>query len=111
MDSKLGPSTHRAAVHMLTSIWPHALMLVPAFAALCRGRTVCSYTCTPDGVRELTTMTGTTDRWAEAIIEGSYGRLSLLPDPVVLPTLYLPKEPPAGSNAFSYNSSLVQAHL
>jgi hypothetical protein len=56
-------------------------------------------------------MTGTTDRWAEAIIEGSYGRLSLLPDPVVLPTLYLPKDPPAGSNAFSYSSSLVQAHL
>lgn len=78
---------------------------------MCRGKMVCSYTCTPDGVRELTTMTGTTDRWAEAIIEGSYGRLSLLPDPVVLPTLYLPKDPPAGSNAFSCSSSLVQQHL
>lgn len=71
----------------------------------------CSYTCTPDGVRELTTVTGTTDRWAEALIEGSYGRLSMLPDPVVLPTLYLPQTVPAGANAFSYSEGLVQSHL
>lgn len=56
-------------------------------------------------------MTGTIDRWAEAVIEGSYGRLSLLPDPVVLPTLYLPREVAPGSNAFSYTSSLVQGHM
>jgi hypothetical protein len=56
-------------------------------------------------------VTGSTDRFAEAIIEGSYGRLSLLPDPVVLPTLYLPREVPAGGNAFSYSASLVQPHL
>ena len=75
------------------------------------GAASCSFTCTPEGVQQLVTHTGTFDRWAEAVIENSYGRLSLLPDPVVLPTLYLPKDPPAGSNAFSYSSSLVQAHL
>lgn len=79
--------------------------------ACCRGKTVCSYTCTPDGVRELTTVTGTTERWAEAIIEASYGRLSMLADPVVLPTLYLPQTPQAGANAFSYSGSLVRPYL
>lgn len=59
----------------------------------------------------LTTMTGTTDRLAEAIIEGSYGRLSLLPDPVVLPTQYLPQVVQGCNNAFCYSSSLVQSHL
>jgi hypothetical protein len=72
---------------------------------------MCSYTCTPYGLKQLTAVTGTTDRWAEAIIEGSYGRLSLLPDPVVLPTLYLPQEVPQGSNPFSYSAALVQPHL
>lgn len=72
---------------------------------------MCSYTCTPDGLTSLTTVTGTTDRWAEAIIEGSYGRLSMLPDPLVLPTLYLPKEVQGCGNAFCYSSSLVQTHL
>lgn len=56
-------------------------------------------------------MTGTMDRLAEAVIEASYGRLSLLPNPVVLPTLYLPKEVPPGSNPFHYSSHLVQPHL
>lgn len=72
---------------------------------------MCSYTCTPDGVQQLATMTGTTDRWAEAIVEGSYGQLSLLPDPVVLPTLFLPQVVPPGSNPFHYSGHLVQSHL
>ncbi len=72
---------------------------------------MCSYTCTPDGVAALTTMTGTTDRLAEAIIEGSYGRLSLLPDPVVLPTQYLPQVVQGCNNPFCYSSSLVQSYL
>jgi hypothetical protein len=84
---------------------------VSRMACCCRGKAGCSYTCTPDGVRQLTTVTGTTDRWAEAIIEASYGRLSMLADPVVLPTLYLPQTLQAGDNAFSYSGSLVQPYL
>lgn len=71
----------------------------------------CSYTCTPDGVRELASVTGIMDRWAEAVIENTYGRVSLLPEPVVLPTLYMPKSVAAGLNAFTYSASLVQQHL
>lgn len=51
------------------------------------------------------------DRWSEAVIENSYGRVSLLPQPVVLPTLYMPKEVAAGLNSFTYSESLVQQHL
>lgn len=56
-------------------------------------------------------MTGTMDRWAEAVIENSYGRVSLLPAPVVLPTLYMPKTVAAGLNAFTYSESPVAQHL
>jgi hypothetical protein len=45
------------------------------------------------------------------VIENSYGRVSLLPQPVVLPTLYMPKEVAAGLNSFTYSESLVQQHL
>lgn len=71
----------------------------------------CSYTCTPDGVQELVTTTGTMDRWAEAVIENSYGRVSLLPQPLVLPTLYMPSTVAPGLNSFTYSESLVQSHL
>jgi hypothetical protein len=59
----------------------------------------------------MATLTGTMDRWAEAVIENTYGRVSLLPQPVVLPILYMPKEVAAGLNSFTYSESLVQQHL
>jgi hypothetical protein len=51
------------------------------------------------------------DRWAEAVIENSYGRVSLLPQPLVLPTLYMPSTVASGLNSFTYSESLVQSHL
>lgn len=62
-------------------------------------------------MQQLTDITGTVDRWAEAVIEGTYGRLSLLPDPVVLPALEMPRTVAPGLNAFSYSGSLVAQHL
>lgn len=75
------------------------------------GAASCSFTCTPEGVQQLVTHTGTYDRWAEAVIENSYGRLSLLPDPVVLPTLYMPQGAAAGQNAFAYSETPVSGHV
>jgi hypothetical protein len=62
-------------------------------------------------VQQLVTHTGTYDRWAEAVIENSYGRLSLLSDPVVLPTLYMPQGAAAGQNAFAYSEAPVSGHM
>jgi hypothetical protein len=62
-------------------------------------------------VQQLVTHTGTYDRWAEAVIENSYGRLSLLSDPVVLPTLYMPQGAAAGQNAFAYSEAPVSGHV
>lgn len=56
-------------------------------------------------------VTGTFDRWAEAVIENTYGRVSFLADPVVLPTLNMPQTVAAGLNAFTYSGSLIQQHL
>jgi len=56
-------------------------------------------------------MTGTYDRWAEALIESSYGRLSLLSDPVVLPILDMPKGANPGQNAFTYSEAPIAGHL
>jgi hypothetical protein len=75
------------------------------------GAASCSFTCTPEGVQQLVTHTGTYDRWAEAVIENSYGRLSLLSDPVVLPTLYMPQGAAAGQNAFVYSEAPVSGHV
>jgi hypothetical protein len=62
-------------------------------------------------VQELATLTGTMDRWSEAVVENSYGRVSLLSQPVVLPTLYMPRDVAPGLNSFTYSESLVQQHL
>jgi hypothetical protein len=62
-------------------------------------------------VQELATLTGTMDRWSEAVIENSYGRVSLLSQPVVLPILYMPRDVASGLNSFTYSESLVQQHL
>jgi hypothetical protein len=59
----------------------------------------------------MATITGNMDRWAEAVIENTYGRVSLLPQPVILPILYMPKDVAAGLNSFTYSESLVQQHL
>lgn len=56
-------------------------------------------------------MTGTYDRWAEAVVEGSAGAVSLLADPVILPTLDMPQAVAPGLNPFTYSASLIQAHL
>lgn len=45
------------------------------------------------------------------MIENTYGRVSLLPEPVVLPTLYMPRDVGAGMNSFTYSASLVEQHL
>lgn len=65
------------------------------------------FSCTPTACG----MAGTYDRWAEAIIENSYGTLSLLADPVVLPTLYMPKGSTSGQNAFAYSEAPVNDYL
>ncbi|KAF6266656.1 hypothetical protein COO60DRAFT_1623446 [Scenedesmus sp. NREL 46B-D3] len=75
------------------------------------GAASCSFTCTPEGVQQLVTHTGTYDRWAEAVIENSYGRLSLLSEPVVLPTLFMPQGAAAGQNAFAYSEAPVTGHM
>jgi hypothetical protein len=75
------------------------------------GAASCSFTCTPQGVQQLVTHTGTYDRWGEAVIENSYGRLSLVPDPLVLPTLYMPQGAAAGQNAFAYSEAPVSGHM
>lgn len=78
-------------------------------AVVCR-RAACSYTCTVDGMQQMVDETGTYDRWREAVIESTYGQLSLAPDPVVVPTLYMP--PTAdGKNAFSYSEAPVGGYL
>lgn len=51
------------------------------------------------------------DRLAEAVIEQSYGRVSLLQQPVVLPVLDMPSTVAAGLNSFTYSESPVQQHL
>lgn len=45
------------------------------------------------------------------MIENTYGRVSLLPQPVVLPILYMPKDVAGGLNSFTYSEFLVQQHL
>jgi hypothetical protein len=63
-----------------------------------------------DGIQQMVDETGSYDRWREAVIESTYGQLSLSPDPVVVPTLYMP--PTAdGKNAFSYSEAPVAGHL
>lgn len=89
----------------------HHMAVRQCHARNCRSGSWCSYTCTPDGVHELATLTGTLDRWSEAVIENTYGRVSLLPEPVVLPTLYMPKIVGPGMNSFTYSASLVEQHL
>ena len=76
----------------------------------CSGEVACSYTCTPDGIDIMVKQTGTYDRWREAVIESTYGHLSLTPDPVILETLYMPSST-EGKNAFAYSEAPVAAHL
>lgn len=77
---------------------------------LCRQAT-CSYTCTSEGIDQLVTRTGTFDRWSEAIVENSYGILSFLSDPVVLPVLYMPLKAQPGDTAFSYSEAPLQDYM
>lgn len=81
-------------------------------AAVCCCRTAsCSYTCTPEGVQQLVTQTGTFDRWAEAVIENTYGRVSFLSDPVILPPLYMPQKAAAADTAFSYSEAPIYDYM
>lgn len=57
------------------------------------------------------TQTGTFDRWAESVIENTYGRVSFLSDPVILPTLYMPEKASADDSAFSYSETPIYDYM
>ncbi|GIL45852.1 hypothetical protein Vafri_2986, partial [Volvox africanus] len=72
-------------------------------------RSYCTFACTPNGTRALQLLAGMTDRLAEAMVELSYGRLSLSWDVDVTDTLLLPQN--TTFDPFAYSDSPVGPFL
>ncbi len=80
-----------------------ATHLRPPCPCLHSAPSYCSYGCTKEGLQQLVQLTGTYDRWAEALAEATYGQLSLNPEPMILDSLDVPKDTMnAGGSAFGY---------
>jgi hypothetical protein len=71
----------------------------------------CAVSCSRAGTELLVAAAAMADQLGQALIEASYGQLSLAPHPLILPEVAIPREAPEGTDDFAYYEAPARAAL